>query len=326
MVYARDSKSRLARDEGSSPSSGTHMKQKVLIILGPTASGKSGLGVAIARTFKGEIISADSRQVYKGLDIGTGKITKKEMRGVPHYLLDVASPKKQFSADDFKRAGLRAIDTIAKRGKLPIIVGGTGFYIDALLGRMPLPEVPPNPALRARLEKKSAPQLYAMLQKKDPRRAKTLATQSERNNKTRLVRALEIAAALGVVPKPARLNLAGFDVLWVGIAPKQEELDKKIRLRLFARIRAGMVAEARRLRAAGLSYKRMRELGLEYRALADMLEKKISKEEFQESLYREIRRYSRRQITYWKRNKEIRWFDPKDKKKIESSIRAWLRK
>src|SRR5580693_2616583 len=129
--------------------------QKVLVIVGPTASGKSALAVALAKKFKGEIISADSRQVYRGLNIGTGKITKREMRGVPHHLLDVVSPKKIFTAHDFVTHARRAISNIAKRGKLPIIAGGTGFYIDALVGRIVLPDVPVDEKLRARLEKKS---------------------------------------------------------------------------------------------------------------------------------------------------------------------------
>src|SRR3990167_5221639 len=141
LVTMHDSKSCVARLEGSSPSSGI-MKPKIVAIVGPTASGKSDLAVAIAKKFNGEIISADSRQVYKGLDIGTGKIGKKEMRGVPHHLLDVANPKKVFTAADYVKLGRAAIATIAARSRVPIIVGGTGFYIDALLGRIQLAEVP----------------------------------------------------------------------------------------------------------------------------------------------------------------------------------------
>src|SRR4051812_18967754 len=116
---------------------------KVLVIVGPTASGKSALAVELARRFKGEVISADSRQVYRGLDIGSGKISRKEMRGVKHHLLNVASPKKTFTASDYIKHGRRAIEKISKSARLPIVVGGTGFYIDALLGRVKLADVVP---------------------------------------------------------------------------------------------------------------------------------------------------------------------------------------
>lgn len=292
------------------------MKSKVLVIVGPTASGKSALGVSLARTFGGEIISADSRQVYRGLNIGTGKITKKEMRGIPHHLLDVASPKKKFSAGDYTRLARAKVTSII----LPIVVGGTGFYIDSLLGRIEMPDVRPNTKLRAQLQKKSATQLFTMLKKRDPKRATLMDTPSERNNKVRLIRALEIAAA-----KPEKSEATpAYDVLWIGINPPFATLEKKINARLSARIKGGMIAEAKRLRNAGLSYKRMEELGLEYRSLARFLQGKISKKEMEEELQRDIRRYAKKQLMYWKRNKEIAWFDSKDGKKIEAAVRAWL--
>ncbi len=288
----------------------------VLVIVGPTASGKSSLAIRLAKKLGGEVISADSRQVYKGLDIGTGKVTKAEMKGIPHHLLDVASPKKAFSAGDYVRAAQRAIADISSRGKLPIIAGGTGFYIDALVGRIDLPDVPPNPALRKKLANKSAAQLFAMLTKKDPKRASAMDTPSERNNAVRLVRALEIAAA----PKPAARTIPSYNAVWIGVSPAQSVLDKKILKRLKDRVALGMVAEARKLKKAGLSYKRMRELGLEYRSLADHLEKKVSKDEMITTLYSEIRRYARKQTGYWNRNSDITWFDPKDTKKIEAFV------
>jgi tRNA dimethylallyltransferase len=295
-------------------------RQKILVLVGPTSSGKSALAVELARKFDGEVISADSRQVYRGLDIGTGKITKREMKGVPHHLLDVASPKKQFTAKDFAEKARAAIQGIAARGKLPIIAGGTGFYIDALLGRITLPDVPADKKLRAALEKKSAAQLFTMLKKKDPRRAKII----DRHNKVRLIRALEIVAAIGKVPCAAK-KLSAYEVLWIGIAPSKKELHEKITIRLFVRIRLGMVAEAKRLHALGLSYKRMRELGLEYRALADLLEGNISRAEMVELLDRDIRRYAKRQLTYWKRNKDIVWFEPSKKSGIETTVKNWLK-
>ncbi len=248
-------------------------RQKLLIIVGPTSSGKSALAVELARKFRGEVISADSRQVYKGLDIGTGKITKREMRGIPHHLLDVVSPKKVFTAHDYRIHATHAVAQVACMGKLPIICGGTGFYIDALVGRIALPDVPANPALRARLEKKSARMLFAMLKKKDPRRAKMI----DPRNPRRLIRALEISYALGKNPVPNK-DLR-YDALWIGLAPTMKELKEKIAIRLFARIRGWMIVEARQLHRDGLSYKRMEELGLEYRSLARFLRGQIGRME-----------------------------------------------
>jgi tRNA dimethylallyltransferase len=277
-------------------------KQKVIVIVGPTASGKSAYAVKLAKKIGGEIISADSRQVYKGLDIGTGKITKKEMQGVPHHLLDVASPRNVFTAQDFVRLGRAEIDDILKRSKTPIICGGTGFYIDALLGRVPLPNVPPNRALRRKLATKTAPQLFKILQKLDRRRAKNIDT----HNPVRLVRAIEIAKKLGKVPaaKPKPLPYA---MEWIGLNPGEKKLRANIHKRLYARMKAGMVQEAKKLHARGLSWKRMNELGLEYRYLAYYLRTKISKAEMLAQLESSIWDYSRRQMRYWKRNPEIRW-------------------
>jgi len=296
-------------------------KQKIVVIVGPTSSGKSALAVELARKFNGEVVSADSRQVYRGLDIGTGKITKREMKAVPHHLLDTASPKKSFSANDFVKKGHVVIEDISKRGKLPIVAGGTGFYIDALVGRIALPNVPPDAKLRAKLEKKTAKQLFALLKKKDPRRAKTI----EPENKRRLIRALEIAHALGKVPM---FDLRGrtYDIIWIGIAPPMKELERKISIRLRARIKQGMVAEARRLHAGGLSYRRMEELGLEYRSLARLLQGKVTRKQMIEELNRAIRKYAIRQIRYWKRNKDIQWFKDTRVPRIQRKIRTWLTK
>jgi len=295
------------------------LKPKIIVLIGPTSSGKSALAVELARRFGGEVISADSRQVYRGLDIGTGKVTKREMKGVRHHLLDVASPKKIFTAHDFVVCGRRVIADIARRGKLPIIAGGTGFYIDALVGRVAFPNVAANSKLRARLEKKTAKELFAVLKKSDPRRAKTI----EPHNKRRLIRALEIAVSLGRSPM-IEIRSQSFDVLWIGTTLSQKELDGKIRARLAARLRRGMAAEARRLHTAGLSYKRMETLGLEYRALARFLQGKLTREEMIEKLNRDIRRYAKRQMTYWKRNEEIRWFRSTQKREIIKIVRDWM--
>ena len=280
------------------------MKPKIIAVVGPTASGKSSLGVWLAKRIQGEscgaeIISADSRQVYKGLNIGTGKVTKKEMGGVKHHLLDVVSPKKQFTVDDFVRLAKRAHSNILQNDRMTIVVGGTGLYIDMLLGRMAYPNVPPNAALRERLEQRTTKQLFAQLQKLDTHRAATI----EPGHKRRLIRAIEIAKVVGKSPLPRPEQK--YDVLWLGLNPKN--LQKNIRIRLFARIRAGMIREAKKLHEGGLSYKRMEELGLEYRYLALLLQKKLTKQEFEVQLERAIRQYAKRQARWFRRNKDIRW-------------------
>ena len=278
-------------------------KPRVIAIVGPTASGKSDLAVLLAQKINGAVISADSRQVYRGLDIATGKITKREMKGVPHHLLDVADPKKTYSVADFKKDATSAIDDIISREKVPIVCGGTGFYIDALLLGQEFPEVKPDKKLRERLEKQSAEQLFKKLQKLDPRRADDI----DQHNKVRLVRAIEIATALGKVPQTKQS--VPYDVVWIGIKPDKDVLKKRIHDRVISRIKRGMVAEAKRLHAQGLSYKRMRELGLEYRYLADYLQNKISKEELLTNIEKGDTDYAKRQMTWFKRNKDIRWVE-----------------
>ncbi|HPB60447.1 MAG TPA: tRNA (adenosine(37)-N6)-dimethylallyltransferase MiaA, partial [Candidatus Paceibacterota bacterium] len=172
-------------------------KPKIVVILGPTASGKTALSIKVAQKIGGEVISADSRQVYKGLDLGTGKVTKKEMGSVPHHLLDVASPKRKFSVARYQKLANKKITEIIKRGRTPIIVGGSGFYIQAIVDNLILPDVPPNPKLRLELQGKTIHELFSILKKIDPQRAKNI----DENNPVRLIRAIEIGKALGQVPK-----------------------------------------------------------------------------------------------------------------------------
>jgi tRNA dimethylallyltransferase len=286
-------------------------RQKIIVVVGSNASGKSELGVKLAKKYNWEIISADSRQVYKGLDIGSGKITKKEMRGVPHHCIDIANPKKQFSAADFRDCAQSAICNILARCKTPIIVGGTGFYIDVALGRIKLAGVPPNNELRKKLSKKTAEQLLAMLKKLDPERAKTI----EQKNPRRLIRAIEI-----VVGKPNLSHLAALppsEIVWIGIKRSPEELKKRIHTRLQKRT-TGIVKEIKSLRKNGLTWKRMDELGLEYRYFSYYVRGKITKEEMLEKLEREINKYAKRQMTWFKRNKKISWI--KNEKEINKVL------
>ena len=293
-------------------------KPKVLAVVGPTASGKSDLAVRLAKQFDGEVVSVDSRQVYRGLDIGTGKVTKAEMRGVPHHLLDIANPKRAQTAAQFTHKGRRAINDILKRGKLPILAGGTGFYLSALLGEISLPEVPPQNALRKELAENSNEQLLQRLAEPDPERAGTI----DQHNTVRLIRAIEVAEAIGKTPP--NKSAAMYDTLKIGIDMSTETLRERIEARLHARLRRGMLAEARRLHAQGLSWKRMEELGLEYRYMAKYLKGEISKEEMITELTHKIWQYAKRQRTWFKRDKDIQWFTPKETAKIEKMMSSFL--
>ncbi len=292
---------------------------KLLVILGPTATGKSDLAVKIAKKYNGEVISADSRQVYTGLDIGTGKITKKEMQGVPHHMLDVVSPKKSYSVVAWKTEVEKIIKDTHSRGKLPIICGGTGFYIESIVDGIVHPDVEMNKDLREKLKKLSTEKLVQMLQKLDKKRLENIDTK----NPVRLIRAIEIAKALGKVPEVKKTK-SPFQILEIGTHIDDIDLREKIGKRLKDRIKAGMMDEAKKLHENGLSWKRMRELGLEYGYLADLLQSKMTKEDFETKLEVEIWRYSRRQITWFKRDKRIYWFNPKDTKSIEKIVDEFL--
>ena len=283
----------------------------IIIVVGPTASGKTALAVELARRLGGEVISADSRQVYRGLDIGTGKVTKREMRAVLHHCLDIAKPSRAFSVTQWRTHAQKAIGDIASRDKVPIIAGGTGFYIDALVYGIDFPAVKPNTALRKTLGKKAPEELLAILKKLDPARAKTI----EQKNPRRLIRAIEIATALGKVPALSEKK-ALYDVTWIGINPEERVLEEKIHTRLIARMRQGMVAEVKNLHTPsvgrGLSWNRLDALGLEYRYLSKYLQGMLTKEEMLVELERAICQYAHRQMTWFKRNKEIRWFTSPD--------------
>lgn len=276
-------------------------KSKIVVILGPTATGKSDFAVELAKKINGEIISADSRQVYTGLDIGSGKITKKEMRGIPHHLLDVTDPKKVFTVAEFKKLADKKIEEIISRGKIPIIVGGTGFYIDSVINDSKLPEVKPNKKLRTELSKLSTENLFKRLQKLDPRRAKEI----DAKNPVRLIRAIEIAQTLGSVPK-IKIN-PKYETIIVGLDFPDDELKERIEKRLISRFNSGMLDEVKKLHSQGLTFTRMEQLGLEYRYMALHLQGKITEKEMVEKLNSEIWKYAKRQRTWFKRNKDIIW-------------------
>lgn len=307
-------------------------QKKLIVILGPTASGKSDLAVEIALQIKkrklggfegAEIISADSRQIYRGMDIGSGKITKKEMRGVPHHLLDVASPKRRFTVVQYQKLALKAIKNIQKRGKLSILCGGTGLYIQSLVDGLVIPKVPPDAKLRAELEKLSTEKLFEKLKKLDPRRAKNI----DRHNRRRLIRALEIVIKTGKpVPQlEAKLpegSSASINVLQFGITQPKDRLKAKIKKRLLRRLKQGLVTEVKKLHRDGVSWKRLEEFGLEYRYIALYLQDKLTKREMIEKLEKEINQYAKRQMTWFSRDKRIYWI--KNYKEAEKLARQFL--
>ena len=268
---------------------------KIVVIVGPTTSGKSDYAVRLARKINGEIISVDSRQVYRGLDIGTAKITKRQMRGIRHHCLDIASPKKAFTVDNFVKAAKRAIDQILENGKTPIIAGGTGFYIDALLYKNSLPNVPPNPALRTSLGCRTPNQLFVMLKKLDSRRAREI----DRANPRRLIRAIEIATALGKVPSLKKTPR--YDAKIIFLNPKPAILKKRIAARTAHMLRRGLVAEVKKLLAKKIPRARIRELGFEYKFPLDYIDGKISRPELAQKLNTETWRYAKRQLTWFKK-------------------------
>lgn len=287
------------------------LKPKVIVILGQTATGKSDLAVKIAKGLavsgvEAEIISADSRQVYKGLDIGTGKITKKAMKGIPHHLLDVANLKDparrggNFSVAQYQKLAKNKIEEIIARGKTPIICGGTGFYIDAITKGVIFPEVPPNIKLRTKLYSKSAIALFEYLKKIDKARAKNIREKNEQNNKVRLIRAIEIAKALGKVP-PITQATPRYKFIKIGLYLPENKLKTKVEKRVAKMfhppVGGGLLNEIKKLKKAGVSNKRLRELGFEY------------DNPTYEKVVRGTMQYAKRQMTWFKRDKEIKWFD-----------------
>lgn len=292
-------------------------KSNLIVILGPTASGKSELAVKLARKFNGEIISADSRQVYRGMGIGTGKITKKEMAGIPHHILDVVSPKRRFSVAEYQKLALRAIKKINRKNGVPIICGGTGFYIQSIVDGIIIPEVKPDWKFRKKLERKSNEELFQILKKLDPNRAKNI----DKHNPRRLIRAIEIAKKTKK-PVPALKTKSQFDVLLIGIKKSPKELKKLIAKRLKKRLKRGMINEVENLRKSGLSWKRLEEFGLEYRWIARYLKNKISCKEMTEKLQKDIEHFAKRQMTWFNRDKRIRWI--KSKKEAEKLVKRFL--
>jgi tRNA dimethylallyltransferase len=299
---------------------------KPVVIVGPTSSGKSELAVKLAKKFKGEIISCDSRQIYRGMDLGTGKISGKWKnrkflyRGIPHHCIDYVNPKRQYSVALFRRDAQKAISDILSRGKLPILCGGGGHWMDAVVYNQQVPDVKPNLKLRAQLEKKTTFELFERIVTKDPKRAKTI----DRYNKRRLIRALEIINASGKpVPNVVQATGLPLQALWLGVNTNQPDLYKKIDQRLNQRLKQGMVKEVQKLHRDGLSWKKLMSFGLEYKFISLYLQKKLSYDEMLVQLSYAIKHYSKRQLTWWKRNKDILWI--KNLQQAGNQVRKFLK-
>ncbi|MDP2671950.1 MAG: tRNA (adenosine(37)-N6)-dimethylallyltransferase MiaA [Candidatus Daviesbacteria bacterium] len=346
-------------------------KNKLLAILGPTATGKTDIALFLAKKFNGELVSCDSRQVYIGLDIGTGKMPKLESRiknqelrlkkekgfweidGIKVWMYDVVSTKYQYTVADYVKDADKAIENILERGKLPIVVGGTGFYLKALLDGLSNLSIPVDKNLRKQLETLSLIDLQNKLQETSPQRWKKM-NYSDRQNPRRLVRAIELMLSslrrlvsrsgqgsnkqlLGRnwIPVYARLagasakraGMTSFNILKIGLIAPRDMLYRRVDERVVSRIKQGMVEEAKRLYENGLTVERMKQLGLEYGVLADYLDGKIkTRDELIQIVQNKIHRFVRRQLTWFKKEKDMKWFDLTDKNyssKVENFVSRW---
>ncbi len=305
-------------------------RKKIIVILGPTSSGKSEVAIKLAKKFGGEIISADSRQIYRGLDTGSGKKpgkwNEKNMvyisSGIPHYGIDIASPRTDYSVAKFKKYADKKIAAILQHGKLPIICGGTGFWIKAIIDNIVYPEVKPDLKLREKLGEKSTEELFAELKKLDPERAKTI----DAKNPVRLIRAIEICQTLGKVPelnKKSKIKNQKF--IQIGINLPKEKLHENIKKRLKKRFTSGMIKEVEKLHSKDkLSWKRLESFGLGYRTIPQYLRGEIkNKEELFEKTYLAEKDYAKRQLTWFKKDKRIIWIEKYPE--IEKVVRKFLK-
>lgn len=297
-------------------------KPKVLIIVGPTGAGKTALSLKLAARYHGEVISADSRQVYRGLDIGTEKISPAEMEGIVHHEIDVAPIDTIYTAHDFAENARAAITDITARGKLPIIAGGTYFYTQTLLGRITPPSVAPNQELRATLSTLSLTELQTRLAALDPARLEQLDNQNPR----RLIRAIEIASALGHVPTPV-VTACSYDALLLGIAVDKVRLRTRLEARAKAALIRGLIEETSQLLENGATRNRLSEIGLQYPLVIAYLDGALTKDELAQKLTEKNWQYAKRQLTWLKRDDTIHWFDPlnpDEDSAIQKQITDWL--
>ena len=282
--------------------------KSLVAILGATAVGKSALALRLAREFRGEIVAADSRQVYRGMDIGTAKPSAAEQQRVPHYLIDVVNPNEPFTLAEYQYLACAAIAHIHARGNVPFLVGGTGLYVRAVLEGLSIPRVAPNLERRIELEREGALLLYARLQRLDP----LAASKIDPRNKRRVIRALEVCEAAGKpISELQKLNAPNYRVLRIGLTMPRNEIYKRINARVDQMIADGLIGEVRALLAHGSSADLPAMSGLGYRQIAAYLNGLSTREEAIHSLKRDTRRFVHHQYSWFRLDDvRIRWFDP----------------
>jgi tRNA dimethylallyltransferase len=283
------------------------IKPRVIFIIGPTAVGKSALAVELAKKYNGEIISADSMQVYKGMDIGTAKPTKEELKSIPHYLINIKDPKEYWSVTDFVEQTHLLIGIISAKKKLPIVVGGTGMYLFALLEGFSFPEIKKDEALREELEKERLPILYEQLKEVDP----IAAAKINQNDKKRIIRALEVFELTG---RPmSSITKSGTDLpfttITIGLNMDRERLNKKIDSRIDKMIDRGLIEEVKNLVEQGCDERCTSMQAIGYKEVVEHLEGRTSKAEMIAKLKQDTRNFAKRQMTWFKRFKDVHWFD-----------------
>ncbi|MFA5061752.1 MAG: tRNA (adenosine(37)-N6)-dimethylallyltransferase MiaA [Patescibacteria group bacterium] len=282
---------------------------KLIVILGPTGSGKTDLGIAVAKKYNGEIISADSRQIYKQMNIGTAK-PKGEwqdgaytVNGVPHYLMDIINPDENFTVADFKEQATFHINDILKRKKLPIIVGGTGLYIQSIVDNLDIPKVAPSTELRSELEKKTQPELIEILKQLDPESAEKI----DLKNPRRVLRALEVAMITGEsFFNQRKKQVPLYDAKEFGINISKEELYRRLDARVDQQIKDGLVEEVKNL-SQKYSWDLPSMSGIGYKQIGCFLRGEMTLEQAIEVLKRDTRRYAKRQMTWFKKDQRINW-------------------
>ena len=283
------------------------MTPPLIVVLGPTASGKSALGIALAQRFHGEIVSADSRQVYRNLNIGTAKVTPAEQALVPHHLLDVVDVTETYTVSQFQHAAMAAIGSIQERGYLPFLVGGSPHYIQAVVDNLDIPAIPPQPSLRAELEARPLATLLDQLKELDPQSAAVI----DRNNPRRVIRALEVCLISGQ-PFSAQRKFAQplYRSLLLGIQWPRNVLYQRIDERVDERMQQGMLQEVRDMLTQGISHERLEALGLEYRFISRLLRGEFaSEQEMVQRLKYAIHDFTRRQLTWFRKDTRILWLD-----------------
>lgn len=277
------------------------MKPKLVVIEGTNASGKSGLGVALAAHYGGEVVSADSRQVFRGLDLGSGKITPEEMQGVRHHLIDVVEPNDFFSMHDFQRLAYEAVDDVRARGRTPFLVGGTGLYVASVTDGYVMSDTEPDLEYRAYLETMDTPKLYEMLCELRPE------MEIDEKNRNRVMRQLEKIHDGDDHSAP---NAPRYDCLKLGVTWPRPVLRARIDERLDRRLEQGMIEEVQGLLDRGASVEFLKKLGLEYRFITQYLIGEIpDRNEMVELLRTAIKQFAKRQTTWFRRDKDIQWLD-----------------